>query len=517
MKLARLFILATAILLFGLLPLAVRANQDAHHPHKHSSIADPIPRTGNQPLLVVLADFPDEPGLFTGTDWKEFIATDQLSLKKYYYEVSYNQLNYQGAIVGMRDQTPVINSTGVDYVRLPNNIGYYADNDYGNNTGNWPHNSGGMVRDALVQLDNEGFDFSPYANANNKVENLIVIFGGISSRETGDANAAIQPTAYRISDMGLPGGYTSSGGYNFNNYTICADRTNVQQAPLGVCVHEHGHALGLPDLYDLYFGTIGVGYAGLMGYGTFAGDPEGLNHIGAFSRVYAGWAKFGVPLPSPAQQTYTEFDMMPAESHSDFLKIGSFGRPDEYFLVENRQPIGFDAGMENSTTNLCRGIFIWHVDMDIVNNYLYRVNSTPSTVAGNPPHQGVRLVEADGNADMTSGVSSYGECDDTWTPGQTFTGAAANYWDGTSSNAELEIMSQNADGSVTVRIGRLTLNHRSDLQTITLPIPTAVQAVAVSAESQPTTAPSLTLALIMLSCLTAPLVVQRMRIEGRMS
>jgi len=114
------------------------------------AVTHPIPRTGDQWLLIVLVDFPDRPGLFTGQDWQQFFFGPG-GFADFYKEVSYNQLRYAGTVVGISAGVPVTNSNSVAYVRLPHPITYYAAGMEGfNNTpGQFPQNSSGMVDQAL--------------------------------------------------------------------------------------------------------------------------------------------------------------------------------------------------------------------------------------------------------------------------------------------------------------------------------------------------------------------------------
>jgi len=79
-----------------------------------------IPSAGDQTLLVVLVEFPDQAGLFTGIAWEEvFFGSGTGSFSDYYREVSYDKLRYSGDVVGLNGSgVPVVNSAGVDYVTL---------------------------------------------------------------------------------------------------------------------------------------------------------------------------------------------------------------------------------------------------------------------------------------------------------------------------------------------------------------------------------------------------------------
>jgi len=419
-------------------------------PAAPQAVTHPIPRTGDQKILVVLADFSDLPGLFTGQQWQQALFGPG-GLSDYYKEVSYNQLRYTGTVVGISGGVPVTNSASVAYVRLPHPITYYADGGHGFKQ--YPKNHSGVVVDALTALDDAGFDFAPYANpVTHNVDNVLVIFAGSTFAYTGDQNNSLEATAYRLAWSG--GIFTTSGGQTIDDYTFCPDQwanLSGQIARTGPCAHEHGHGLGDYDLYDFSYTTAGVGNYDNMGTGAY-GFTDGTRpvHFSAFSKELFGWITPTVEAPGTVTVT-----LAAAETDRDsFVKLAPIGNPTshEYFLLENRQPVGFDQDW-STLGGLCAGLLIWHIDQDIVTNYPFAVD-TLASVTGGPPHQGVVLVEADGGYDLIHTPYNTGECSDTWTTGQTWNGSStpnSHLWNGDSSGLALTVVGQ-AAGSVTVRI-----------------------------------------------------------------
>ncbi len=64
---------------------------------------------------------------------------------------------------------------------------------------------------------------------------------------------------------------------------------NYGLGALGTIVHEFGHQLGLPDLYNTYDGTVGVGGWDIMGYGQWLMNGFWPSAPGAWSRAALGW------------------------------------------------------------------------------------------------------------------------------------------------------------------------------------------------------------------------------------
>jgi len=409
-----------------------------------------VPTTGDQKLLVILADFPDKPGIFTGAEWWQFFFGAD-SFADYFEEVSYNQLHLTGDVVGLTGSTPVVNSDDVAYVRLPNPITFYADGMRGVGY-NFPHNIDGVVYHALQALDAAGFDFSPYANpATYEVETLVVVFAGRNYAYAQDPNNSLQATAYSLVHRAER--YVSTGGQFFENYTFCPEQRGFSDsgtmAHIGTCVHEHGHGMGALDLYDFSYTTSGAGMFSLMAYGTY-GATEGQRpfHPGPFSKELLGWITPTVASPGTSIVT-----LDPAESGASFIKLYPNGDTNstEYFVLENRQPLGFDVDW--TSAELCAGLVIWHIDQDIVRQYPYYVNTL--AWAGGPPHQGVIVVEADGGFDMITPPLNYGTCSDTWTVGQTWDAhstPSSRLWDGSDSQLALTVLDE-SDDSVVLAIG----------------------------------------------------------------
>ncbi len=78
---------------------------------------------------------------------------------------------------------------------------------------------------------------------------------------------------------------------------------------------------------------------------------------------------------------------------SDTVFRGSTGISNEYFLAENRQPAGYDYGLERYLgTNFSGGVAIWHIDDSLGSN-------------SNDSHRLVDLEEADGSATASTNAA----------------------------------------------------------------------------------------------------------------
>ncbi|MFA4947610.1 MAG: Ig-like domain-containing protein, partial [Candidatus Krumholzibacteriia bacterium] len=123
--------------------------------------------------------------------------------------------------------------------------------------------------------------------------------------------------------------------------------------------HETGHFIGLPDLYDYGYDSQGVGKFCLMAGGSWNGSyGTKPAHMSAWCKSDLGWV-------TPTLITGTGFfTLSQAETAAQSYKLRGPFASTQYFLVENRQGVGFDSGLPGTQ----RGILIWHVDEAMSNN-----------------------------------------------------------------------------------------------------------------------------------------------------
>jgi M6 family metalloprotease-like protein len=171
---------------------------------------------------------------------------------------------------------------------------------------------------------------------------------------------------------------------------------------IGVFTHELGHAFGLPDLYDTCNDartcpedtarTSGAGIWDLMASGSWGCDnnsPASPCHLGAWSKAMLGWVDVVTLGPDADHGTLT---LPPVEESGTVYRIDANDGSGEYFLLENRQRIGYDQNL------LAPGLLVWQIDQDWVSQrwIANRVNANA--------HQGVWLRQADGQDHLGRGV-----------------------------------------------------------------------------------------------------------------
>lgn len=309
--------------------------------------------------------------------------------------------------------------------QLPYQMRYYSGFDrYDAETGFVYYNvyamEMGLVRilaDAVAVADlDETIDFSDY--------DAIIIFHAGTLLQSSlnffrfcDIPSATIPPAALEFYIGVPYILASAGTDTIWGAAINSEMARIDEymvGNIGTVVHEFGHTLGLPDLYDITGWSNGVGAWDLMGTGGWlgsplAGAPEGSlpGNMGAWSRYAKGWVN-PVVITDETLMTIraSEIDTTQyALANQTMIKIPI--SETEFFLIENRQqdirqkdtiivdvedgvPVYIDHG-EFDFFLPGSGILMWHIDDNIVNAFW-----DSNTMQINPQHKGVDLEEADG-------------------------------------------------------------------------------------------------------------------------
>jgi hypothetical protein len=110
---------------------------------------------------------------------------------------------------------------------------------------------------------------------------------------------------------------------------------------------------GLPDLYDTDNSSRGIGKWSLMSNGSWNGSlGNSPAHPDAWCRTELGFCS-----PTVVGGSISGASIPSIESSPTLFRLWEDGGAgNEYFLVENRQKTGYDAGLPGA------GLLIWHVD-----------------------------------------------------------------------------------------------------------------------------------------------------------
>ncbi|MBD3404477.1 M6 family metalloprotease domain-containing protein [candidate division GN15 bacterium] len=271
------------------------------------------------------------------------------SMTDYYLEVSYGQLFVTGECYGP--------------YRASQPYSYYVYNDNGLSR------SPALVAELAMLADND-VQYDQYASG-GIVHGLTVIHAGPGA-ETGAT--------------GIWSHKSSLQGVSHDGITIADYIMNPEEqlggglSPIGVFCHEFGHTLGWPDWYDVSYtpGSAGLGRWCLMAAGSYNGGSERPAHPNGWAKALKNWL-----VPSEITSNIDQAEIAPLSTTPQLYVLSMApGEPPIYaperFLVENRQPYGFDEALPG------HGLLIYHQDFDQPNNT-------------NPYQYQLGIVQADGD------------------------------------------------------------------------------------------------------------------------
>ncbi len=207
-------------------------------------------------------------------------------------------------------------------------------------------------------------------------------------------------SAFRTESPAAGGGFIRIDDYLIQPVYACSGAALNE---IGVFTHELGHAFGLPDLYDTYPEDgkhNGAGNWDLMATGSWGCDgrsPQSPCHLGAWSKAALGWVDL---VAIPDDQELTKLVLPPVETTRTVYRVDAQDGSGEYFLLENRQRLGFDGGLFGE------GLLVWQVNEALVE----------SRWAGNSinafSQMGVWLRQADGLDELGTPGGGRGDADD---------------------------------------------------------------------------------------------------------
>ena len=245
-------------------------------------------------------------------------------------------------------------------------------------------------------------------NGDGFVEQVFVLYAGQGQSDSYDVNT-IWPHEYELHQIVENGIHVYGKGHEMPDGLIidtyaCSNELTSQDGPsgIGTICHEFSHCMGLPDLYDVdYNGNFGMGHWSLMANGVYNGRafiPAGYT---SYERMACGWRQ-----PVELCKDTLVSDMKAVSDGGDTYIVYNEAYPDEYYLLENRQPTGWDAALPSA------GLLVLHVDYD---ERVWRENIVNSVCdyrqGGNPDmwntHQRLTLIHADNDNDKRYWMPTY--------------------------------------------------------------------------------------------------------------
>lgn len=329
---------------------------------------------------LILVDFQDKPFTKSQEEFEALMNQPNYSstndgpisgsVYDYFYETSYQQLSFQVDVYGP--------------YTLSNNISHYDNNSSGGN-------SMRMAREGAEAAYNDGCDFSLYDLDNDGfVDGVHFIFAGYGQEAGAPVGSAIWSHAWSLYG-GNPLYLNNKRIYRFSCSPELRSNSGGKITHIGVIAHELSHVFGLPDFYDTdgdYSGgnAMDLGTWDIMASGSWNnGGRTPANHS-AWSKNYLGWVN-AVTLTSPCNVTIPN----PADEGASY-RINTTTE-NEYFLLENRQKIGWDAYIPAS------GMLIFHVNE---NHYDWDNNC----INCDPSYRGLYIKQAGGGMESNNSSQS---------------------------------------------------------------------------------------------------------------
>jgi len=344
------------------------------------------------------------------------------TLTEYYREISYGHLTLTGNVF--------------DWVDVSQDDTFYE----GNNNGLPGMGSTAMLGQFLTetldlndpgvdyaQFDNDGPDGIPNSGDDDGVVDLAAFVHPERGGECTGGGGNIWShrwvlsgwigDSYETDDAAAGGGFIQVNDYVIQPALNCDDA----MIEIGVFCHEYGHTFGIVDLYDTTPAdnpdSEGVGHWCLMGGGSW-NTPEHPAHMSAWSKERLGWVNYFT-----VTQDLDQLCLPPVETNPIAVRLWAQGGDSpEYFVVENRQPIGFDDALVAS------GLVIYHIDEAV-----YDAQDNVNRVQGDETHKAIDVECADArtadhvaDADDLDTGANRADAGDVWCPStqQTFDGAS---------------------------------------------------------------------------------------------
>ncbi len=346
------------------------------------AIPDITVTNSNQPLFVMLVEFEDVKLNQSEQFWtdRHFGATD--SVNEYYKEVSGGKFQFTNA--GVEKVTLEMEHPG--YSGIDSAIALAFNEIYNEaKFKEFDTNDDGCVskEELHISVIAAGYEGSAGASSEQSVWAHAVIWG----RGKNDPTVVIDNTTGWLPSLEAQYGVKTHLG----SFTVVGELFGENSpSTLGVAVHELGHSLGLPDLYDYGYDSQGVGIYSLMSLGSWGGNMGSKPvHPDAWSKTRLGFVK---PIEITGNVAGGNFELIETgDENYNVLKVKSTVDEKQYFMVENRQNNGFDSGLTAATDYT--GLLIYHIDERIIETSTYIPNA-------NNFHKGIDVEEANGALDL---------------------------------------------------------------------------------------------------------------------
>lgn len=372
--------------------------------HRLKTVGDtataPLPHFGSPKVPVILVQFNNKKFSVADTDEKVVELYNQFfnagegvmpgqkgyesvcSVREYFRQQSRGQFTPEFFIYGP--------------VTLSENYEYYGENN-GGRQGEDKNINAFYSEACKLAVQDFQIDWTEFDNRNNgKVGFIFFIYAGEGENSTADPST---PNYDPNNIWPKEGASSKTVNYEgksitFGAYGCTSELYGEVQDGIGVSVHELGHGIGLPDMYDRYYSNyfiFGMDMWDVMDSGCYAMEGKYPSDYTAYEREFVGW----LPLKTlDPDEKYT----LTLESFEDggiAYKLPNKANKKEYLVLENRQNKGMDSYLGcvlpayYDVYGAAHGLLVTHVDYSSsawTGNY---INTSYS-------HQRMTIVPADG-------------------------------------------------------------------------------------------------------------------------
>lgn len=426
---------------------ARRADADNRRRSQKRVIGEPARLTGKERGLVLLVQFADVKfapehtqavyqDYFNKENYTDFGMTG--SVRDYFRAQSYGKFAPEFDVVGP--------------LTAAKDMAYYGRHS-GNDNDSYPEE---LVWEACLQAD-PLVNFADYDwDGDGEADLVFMVFAGYSEAQ-GAPSETIWSHKGNLAWLQLS---LQLDGVKIDEYACSSELKGAKGSVLdgiGPACHEFSHCLGLPDTYDTgYSGGYGMQYWDLMSYGVSNNESKTPAGYTSYERMFLGWLT-PTELTGDMQQIT---DMKPLADAPEAYILYNDANRNEYYLLENRQPRGFDSALPG------HGLLVTHVDY----NYAYWWYNV---VNYEPDHQRITVIPADNNfineKSQMAGDAFPGTANNTLLTN--FTTPASTLYHPNSDGQELmskpiDGITESEDGLISFWVGRPILSAPDDVKAV---------------------------------------------------
>ena len=414
--------------------------------------------TGKHRGLVILMQFSDV----------EFVTPNpQQAFQRFFNEAGYNDYGMAGSVrdyfLAQSYGQLEIDFDVVGPYTSVNNLAYYGAH-YTNPDGTEQNDTHPAIMVAeAVDAASKDVDFRNYDwDKDGEVDQVFVIYAGYAEAQGADPET-IWPHEWKLAGEAVTRKYN---GVVINTYGCTAELAGDGKTwggtldGIGTACHEFSHCLGLPDMYDTKGNNFAMSYWDVMSSGSYNDNSHTPSGYTSYERWFSGWME-----PTELNSMTRVKDMAPLVEKPEAYILYNENNRNEYYLLENRQPVGFDKGLYG------HGMLILHVDY---NEDIWGSGS----INTNADHQRMTIIAADNQYNRS--IESGSLAGDPW-PGTSGNTALTNYTTpaATLYNANIDgrkLMSKPID-NITEDVQNMTVSFVACRPEMDVPVPNEAYAV----------------------------------------